>query len=155
MTSLARVTTCVAIMLAVGACNGKAPSKPAATPSRTIVPVTLQEWAISPSRSSIAPGVVGFQPSNRGPKNKHELVIVRTDLAPGSLPTASNGSVNLKAAGITFIGRVGPLDVGSAGSANFTLTAGNYVLFCNLVTKQGSKTNVHYRLGMRIAFKVT
>jgi len=154
--SVRAATTAICVLLALTACGG---SKPKATSSpatgRTIVNVTLQEYAVLAQRSSATAGLVSFQPKNIGPKLKHEFVVVRTMLAPDKLPTKADGSVDQTSKTLTLVGRIASIPVGSTGATTFTLTPGRYVLFCNLVTTSGSTKRAHYELGMRAAFTVT
>ncbi len=86
-------------------------------------------------------GEITFKVRNEG-SGSHNLVIIRTDLAADALPFAFDGTsfVDEEAAG-EKIGEIeqfrgeGAVEVGS-----FTLTAGRYVLICNLST--------HYEKGM-------
>ena len=50
------------------------------------VTVDLSEWAVSPDTNTVRAGEVYFLANNIGPDDPHELVIIRTDLAPGALP---------------------------------------------------------------------
>jgi hypothetical protein len=55
------------------------------------IAVTLQEFAVLPESTTIPEGRVTFKPEH-GPEDVHELVIVRTDLPAGALPTLEDGS---------------------------------------------------------------
>ena len=106
------------------------------------VKVRLQEFAVIPV-------------SNAGPKDEHELVVLKTDLAPDALPTKADGSMNEDGAGVSAIGEIEEFAVGKTETITFELTAGKYVLICNIVHTTGAETEVHYKLGMRTAFTVT
>jgi len=54
-------------------------------------------------------------------------------------------------AALTAVDEIGDILLGSTQSKAFTLSAGSYVLFCNIV----DSGYVHYKLGMRIGFTVT
>ena len=155
MVRTARVFAASMLVLAV-ACGGGGTKKPAAnkTPERTIVNVRLQDFAVLPEKASAAPGLISFQPKNMGPKHEHEFVVVRTTLAPDKLPVEANGSVDETSSKLKRIGEIEEIPVGSTGAKTFTLAAGSYVLFCNVVDKKGSTTYVHYKLGMRSGFIV-
>jgi hypothetical protein len=119
----------------------------------TVVGIRLLEFSVIPDPSSVAAGDVTFEATNEGAIN-HELAIVRTDLQPGDLPTLGDGSVD--EAQVEVIGRIAELESAGTGSQTFTLEAGSYVLICNLVTTQeGADPDIHYTLGMRLAFDVT
>ena len=149
------VPVILSVLVGVVACGGSNKPETKKTPQRTIVNVTLQEFAVLPATASAPAGLISFQPRNSGPKFKHEFVVVRTSLAPGKLPTKANGSVDESAKTLTRLGEIEGIPVGSTGARTFTLAAGSYVLFCNIVEKKGSKTYVHYKLGMRAGFTVT
>src|SRR5437667_10265645 len=67
------------------------PTKTAAATTRTAttsasggntVTVKLQEWSINPDVNSVNAGPVTFNVKNIRPAQKHEFVILKTDLAP-------------------------------------------------------------------------
>jgi hypothetical protein len=76
------------------------------------------------------------------------------DLDPGDLPTKSDGSVDEEGAGLDAVGEIEEFKVGTTQRKAFDLTAGGYVLICNVVEKDEGKTEAHYQLGMRTAFTV-
>ena len=86
--------------LALVACGGEeeptgAPTTQApTTTARTAVAVTLQEWSVLPAQASAPAGQVTFQAKNTGPKDPHELVVIKSDLEPGALPTTPEGKVD-------------------------------------------------------------
>jgi uncharacterized cupredoxin-like copper-binding protein len=139
--------------LAMTACSND--KKPSGGTGETAVAVTLQEYALLPSVATATAGKVTFNPKNVGPKKTHEFVVVKTDLAPESLPTEADGSVSEGGAGIEAVGELEDIAVGASKTITFTLAAGKYVLFCNVVETEGSTTLVHYKLGMRAAFTVS
>ena len=59
----------------------------------TEVRVSLAEWTLEPSVTSVEAGDIYFLVDNLGPEHPHELVVIRTDLAPDALPTIHDGSV--------------------------------------------------------------
>ncbi len=117
------------------------------------VKVTLTEWAVVTDKASVPAGKVSFVVTNSGTQFKHEFVVIKSDLAPADLP-AVDGKVDEKGAGINFIGEVKELEIGGTGTESFDLTAGKYVLICNIV-ETGSGHESHYTQGMRVAFTVT
>jgi hypothetical protein len=116
--------------------------------------VTLQEFSVIPAPKSAPAGQVTFDAKNTGPKDPHELVVIKTDLAPDALPTTSEGKVDENGAGIEVIGEIEEFKVGETQSKAFDLTAGSYVLICNVVEEEEGKTEAHYKLGMRTDFTV-
>jgi uncharacterized cupredoxin-like copper-binding protein len=114
--------------------------------------VTLQEWAVNPETASADAGTIEFTVENTGPENEHEFVILRTDLDPGALPTNDDGSVDESGEGIEVVDEVEELAVGDTATLTVDLSAGNYVLICNLVDEETEEA--HYEFGMRTAFAV-
>lgn len=109
------------------------------------VNVELAEFTIAPDVSSVSAGDIEFVATNSG-EIEHELVILKTDLAPDALPVAG-GRVTESAAGIDEIGEIETFPAGTTESGTFTLAAGKYVLICNIAG--------HYEGGMTAAFTVT
>jgi uncharacterized cupredoxin-like copper-binding protein len=148
--------------LVLGACGGDNEPSSSGSPSTggtSSVAVTLQEWAVIPASASTAAGKVTFNVTNSGKKHEHEFVVFKTDLDAGSLPAKADGSVNEDAAGLTNLGEIEELGLGKTESKTFDLTAGKYVLICNIVEDPPMEDmggiKAHYKLGMRVAFTVT
>lgn len=118
------------------------------------VAVTLQEFSINPDSDSAAAGEVTFEATNEGPNDPHELVVIRTDLAPEGLPTTEEGGVDEEGEGIEVIGEIEEFPVGETESATFDLEAGSYVLICNIVEEEDGELESHYVEGMRTPFTV-
>ncbi len=117
----------------------------------TEVRVSLAEWTLEPSVTSVEAGDIYFLVDNLGPEHPHELVVIRTDLAPDALPTIHDGSVPED--DIELVGEVEEFAPASSASHVFHLEAGNYVLICNIVEETGNLES-HYGEGMRVAFTV-
>jgi uncharacterized cupredoxin-like copper-binding protein len=105
--------------------------------TKTVVKVTLKEFKVVPVPVSTPRGTVAFSVRNTG-KLTHELVVLKTNLAPAKLPVKGSKAVE--------VGRVGKISVRAGKSAGLTLTlkAGKYVLICNVAG--------HYQAGQRIGF---
>lgn len=116
------------------------------------VEVTLQEFAIAANPSSISAGEVTFETTNEGPNDPHELVVIRTDLAPDQLPTNPDGTVNEDGEGIEVLDEIEEFPVGETRSLTLDLEAGSYVLICNIYDED--EQEAHYQEGMRTAFTV-
>jgi uncharacterized cupredoxin-like copper-binding protein len=119
--------------LALGAANGFAGSA-AAT-----VRVTLKEFTLKPSTTSVKSGDITFVVVNRG-RVDHELVVLRTKGPANALPLASTRDVY-------EVGRVGKtprIDAGRRKNLTLTLKPGHYSLICNLPG--------HYRAGQLADF---
>lgn len=119
------------------------------------VNVTLKEWAIEVSVTSVPKGDVQFEVRNTGPDENHELAIVRTDLAPDKLPTKDDGSVDEKAGGVELVKRIQSFETDRTVGATYTLDPGKYVLIDNLVTDTDGTKVSHYQKGMRAPLTVT
>jgi len=117
------------------------------------VDVTLEEFAVTPSESSVPAGSVTFNATNEGPDDDHELVVILTDLSLEALPTNDDGSANEDGEGVEAIGEIEEFPPGETQSATFDLEAGNYVLICNIYDPD--EDEAHYQEGMRVAFTVT
>lgn len=117
-------------MAVVGACAKADRARP--------VGAALSEYRVVVARTLPA-GLTQLTARNSGAKT-HELVVVRTDVAPDALPTTAGGDVDEKAAALTKVGEVEDVASGRAKSLRVTLRPGRYVMFCN---EPG-----HYRAGM-------
>lgn len=143
--ALRRVTLLLVAAALVAGC--------AAAPAKDIEG-TLEEWKITLSPTTGAAGEVTFTINNIGEKD-HEFVVVKTDLAPDKLPTVAEGdeagTVDEEGEGITSIGEKEDIKAGTDNNVlTLTLTAGNYVIFCNV----HDEDLVHYQKGMHTAFVV-
>jgi uncharacterized cupredoxin-like copper-binding protein len=116
------------------------------------VEVLLQEWAVEPEPSEADAGQVYFLAENAGTE-PHELVVIRTDLAPDELPTVE-GKVDEEAEGLELIGEIEGFAAGSEASGVFDLQAGDYVLVCNIVEVEDGENESHYEQGMYVSFTV-
>jgi uncharacterized cupredoxin-like copper-binding protein len=121
----------------------------------TEVNVILQEFAVIPDVLSVPAGSVTFNAENVGPMDPHELVVVKTDLPAGELPTREDGAFDEGAEGVEIIGEIEEFDVGLTESATWDLAPGHYVLLCNLVEEEDDGLEAHYAMGMWIDFEVT
>ena len=120
----------------------------------TVVSVNLLEFRIVPDVASMPAGAVTFNVSNIG-GDDHELVIIKTDLAPDALPTRDDGGVDEGGAGIEVIDKIEEFEAGGEESLTRDLEAGAYVLICNIVEEVAGTTGSHYQEGMTVAFEVT
>ena len=118
----------------------------------TEVRVSLSEWAVTPSVSSVAAGDIYFLVDNLGPVDPHEFVIIRTDLPIDGLPTDDTGFVPEDQ--IDLVGEIEPFTPASSASGVFNLTPGRYLLICNVVELEEGAWESHYLEGMRVEFIV-
>jgi uncharacterized cupredoxin-like copper-binding protein len=130
-----------------GAPTAPSPSTNAAQPQS--IAITLNQWSITPSVTTIPTGKVTFTVKNDG-TIPHEFVVLRTDTMAADFPIASFEGESLRfdedAAGEN-VGETGDMEAGTTKSLVVSLPAGHYALVCNLPT--------HYGLGMHIDFTVT
>ena len=117
------------------------------------VSVTLQEFAVGTDPASVSAGSVTFNLENKGPDDAHEFVVIRTDLDPTALPTDENGAVDETGEGIEVVDEVEEIPVGDTPTLTVDLTAGSYVLICNIFDE--SENEAHYQEGMRTGFTVS
>jgi uncharacterized cupredoxin-like copper-binding protein len=109
------------------------------------VQVTADEFSIKLNNASVPAGKVTFRVANKG-TIEHELVLLKTDLAPTALKMRDNEDKVNEEVSATNVGEVEDIGSGATKSGTFDLTPGKYVLICNVVN--------HYRAGMTTAFEV-
>ena len=122
----------VKVTLAPGGNNGKLTPAPSITKAGQVTFIVTNQS----SRPHKVGGVI------EAPEG-HELVVLKTTLAPGKLRLKSSGQFAVET------GRVGQpvvLDPAKTATVTLNLTAGKYVLLCNLLG--------HYGSGQYAAFKV-
>jgi hypothetical protein len=129
-----------------GACT------PVGSGGGTEVAVTLAEWSVIPSPATAPAGTVTFRARNDG-KEPHELVVVKGD-RPDGLPVKDGAAEEDALPPGAFIGEVEEFLPGRTCPGTFQLSAGPYVLFCNIVERPGGAVESHYQQGMRSAFTV-
>lgn len=134
----------------MAACAGPGATVAGATGEATLR-VVLDEWGITLDRAEVAPGPVRLLVSNRG-RERHELVILKTDLPAAALPVAA-GRVVEEAAG-ELIGEIEEFPPGGERQGRFVLDPGRYVLFCNVVEREDEGIESHYGEGMRVSLQV-
>ena len=107
--------------------------------------VSLGEYSIKPAATSVPAGKVTFVVKDTGAL-AHELVVLKTDLAPQALKMLSPDKVDQDGSG-KVAGEVEDVKAGTTAPAvTLDLSPGKYVLLCNV---EG-----HYALGMATAFEV-
>ena len=110
------------------------------------IEVTLVDpkFAVNVTPAETAAGSVTFNATNGG-SIPHNLRVVKTGLAPGSLPVDS-ATFAVDEKQVEVVGKLTEFDPGTTQKLTVTLQAGSYVLFCNVPT--------HYQSGMHAAFTV-
>ena len=124
-----------AALVVATACGG--------TPESTEQPtlsVELTDFAVKADPGTVKAGHIVFAVRNRA-SMIHDLVVIKTDLAPNALPMDGG-----KAKEEGKVGSVANLSAGISRKLVLELPAGHYVLICNVVG--------HYQLGMRAALTV-
>jgi plastocyanin len=136
--------TMFGLTVAAAACGG------GDSPSRTDVALTFSEWEIALDSGTVRAGDVTFEFANEG-ELAHNLVIVKSDLPPAELPLTDSAVDKSK---LNVEGGAGPIAPGPppTGAEGYTvaLSAGKYVLFCDIVAAGES----HYRNGMYVSLLV-
>lgn len=116
--------------------------------------IELQEWAVVPDQESAPAGEIAFSVENIG-EEVHEFVIIRTDLDPGALPTADDGSVSESGEGMEVIDEIEDIEPGDTAQLTVDLDAGAYTLICNILEEEeDGEFESHYQMGMRTALTV-
>ena len=117
----------------------------------TTVTVTIDEFRVNVVPSTAPEGEVTFDITNNG-DFPHEIVVLKTDIAPRSLPIVDH-EVNEDAPGIDVIDEIEDVLPGDTESLTVTLDAGKHVLVCNITVDldDGGVLN-HYVEGMSAAF---
>ena len=106
------------------------------------VSVSLAQWSVTPSVASTTAGDVTFTVTNNG-DFPHEFVVFQTDLPANALPLSGSA---VDEGQVSKVGKLEALGGGESGSLTLNLSAGNYVLICNVPG--------HYGQGMRAVFTV-
>ncbi len=130
------------LMLALTACSSDGSTEGG---EGNRVAVTLADFSIEPSPTSVPAGPVTFAVENVGPA-EHEMVVIRSDLAPADIPVEDH-EANEEAPGMTPIGEVEDVQAGESTELKLTLESGSYVLLCNI--------KKHFERGMVTEFEVT
>jgi iron uptake system component EfeO len=144
----------VVLVLASGCAQSEpeATQEPSPTPASKIS-VTLTEFEVAATPETGAAGKVTFALANEGDE-VHEFVVIRSDLAPGKLPTKADGSVDEDK--VNGIDEVEDIEKGATAKLKVDLEAGSYALVCNRVDEEDDGTvEAHYKLGMRTGFTVS
>ena len=94
------------------------------------VGVTLDEYHVKLSQEATSAGKLTFNVHNGG-KEKHEFVVIKTDLDPGALPQEGS-KIKEDATGVEHVGELDGVDAGKDRSLTMDLKAGTYVFICNI-----------------------
>ena len=146
---LASAVLSVTVVAGCGSSSSDSPSGSTSTPSTGAaappaataakggkVIVTSSEYAFAPKAITAPAGKLEITLDNKG-AIPHEIVVLKTSAAPGSLKVGSDQRVSEKAS----VGEVPEIAAGKTKSATLDLKPGTYVYVCNIPT--------HYGDGMR------
>jgi uncharacterized cupredoxin-like copper-binding protein len=136
--TLFRSALLIGMLFALAACGG-APQAANPTSTAELIQVRLKSFAIELSNNTVKAGPVAFQASNTAPDAIHEMLVVKTDQAPDSLPYDTTES-KIPEDKIQSLGEVSELEAGKDGALILNLQPGKYLLFCNIAT--------HFKSGM-------
>lgn len=100
----------------------------AGLPPGTHYPILLTEMSISTGYAYFPAGQVTFDIRNIG-KVTHELVVIRTDVAPGLIPIDATSPD--KASEVGAVGEADDLAPGTSATLTLTLAPGRYAFICN------------------------
>jgi uncharacterized cupredoxin-like copper-binding protein len=144
MRKRARLTTAlVALSLLTVACGGSGSGAAASPSSDQGIVTTLMDFDIKPAEAEAPAGEISFDLENDGP-SEHTFFLVKTDLAEDALPVVDH-VVDLGS--LDVLAEAGELVFGRETSLTADLSAGTYVMFCDLPG--------HYESDMHAAFTVT
>jgi uncharacterized cupredoxin-like copper-binding protein len=141
----------VSILVAALVSSVAAPVAAARAPQNK---VRLVEFEVKPKRPVVADGKTKFVVKNAG-DDEHEFIIVR-GAVPSALPTKADGSVDVdRIPTADQIGELQGIKPGKTRSRTYKLSAGTYILFCNLVDDDSKSTSVsHFAAGMYTTLEV-
>jgi len=111
------------------------------------VNVMLQEWRMVADSKKVSAGEVTITVQNRG-KEKHEMVLLKTDVPYDQLPLKREGGIDEKGAG-SVVDEIEDIEPKMIKSMTVKLEPGSYVLLCNIVEEDAGKMEEHYKMGMR------
>ncbi len=123
---------------------------PASASADGTVGVSLSEFNVAPDVGTVEAGEVTFNVENTG-NFPHNFYVIRTDLAADALPIVAEGEADLS--GLDVVASIEmPFDAGAMETLTANLTAGSYVLICNV---KFPDFDGHYGSGMSVSFQVT
>jgi uncharacterized cupredoxin-like copper-binding protein len=114
-----------AALVLMTACGGAARAE-----SATVVQVSERDFGITASPHEVSPGAVVVRVRNHGP-DRHELIAVR--VTSNRLPLRADGmTIDEEALQRAEVGVLEPGAPGTVRELRVNLSAGRYVLFCNM-----------------------
>lgn len=107
--------------------------------------VTLHDDSIVLASEEIKAGQVSFEVKNSGDR-PHEFMVIKSDLPPDQLPVKDHKVIEDE---VNIAGEIEPFGVGETGKLTLTLSAGKYILICNIVELPVGQPPVsHFESGM-------
>jgi uncharacterized cupredoxin-like copper-binding protein len=104
-----------------------------------------REYAIHVTGQIAKAGTVTFTMTNYGTIT-HEMLIVKTDIAPGQIAIGADGRFNEDDPASKVVDEISEYEPGTSVTKSFDLAPGRYQLVCNIPN--------HYKSGMFIPFEV-
>ena len=129
----------IALALVAGACAEMAA---AFQPGEVQLVVEMTDYKVLTNVATVPAGETKIGVRNRG-SQPHDLVVLRTDLAPDKLPY---DAARARADEPGLVVRTKELRAGGTAAVTAALEPGRYVLICNVAG--------HYGLGMRTSLRV-
>lgn len=141
MPAARRVALALLVGLLVPACANAAGSGSAD------VEITLKNFSIHLSRTTVRAGTRTFEATNEGPTvHEFEILSVPNGVDPDDLPVSDNVA-DTGSGGLKQIDEVEDIAPSTTASLTTALEPGSYVVICNLPG--------HYKAGMHATFTVT
>jgi uncharacterized cupredoxin-like copper-binding protein len=138
-----KLATCIATVLLV----------PVAVAAKQNATLDIQEWnkpdgsrGFTLSRDQVQAGRITFRIKNISTDEVHEVLVVKTDLAPDAFPLEPGGT-RVDEKKLKVLKDLGDLKPGHAHTVTVDLKPGRYVLLCN---QPG-----HFKAGMFTSLTVT
>ena len=142
------------VLLTASCSSSNGAASPSATGSTSTaaaggtVSVSLNQWTITPTATTVPAGSVTFDVANDGTVT-HEFVVLQTDTPAAEIPIDSfegeQDRIDEDTAG-TNVGETGDMEAGATQTLTLDLAPGHYVFVCNLPG--------HYGQGMHTDFTV-
>jgi hypothetical protein len=151
-TRAATAALAIGLAFAVNACGGGSSSGGGSAD----VKVSLREFSVTPDAREHKAGSISIDADNAG-WITHELVVVKAKDA-AALPVKADGSVDEeKIPEADKFGEMEDIAAGKSKSHTFKLSAGDHVMFCNVVDKKsgGAPPVVHFKDGVHETFTAT
>jgi uncharacterized cupredoxin-like copper-binding protein len=137
----ARAAATAAVAASVPKASAPAPAAVAAAPR-----ITLTEFKVAATATTVSPGSYPFSITNSGTV-PHEFLVFKSDLSAANYPVDASGHINEEATGITLVSDGENVDPGASQSRTIDLTApGKYLYVCNLPG--------HFKAGMFVEVTV-